>query len=228
MAPTVLLIDNYDSFVFNLSRYLQELGVETIVRRNDSISTHEIEELNSSAIVISPGPCTPNEAGISVELVQNFYRKLPILGVCLGHQAIAQALGGKVIRAPEPFHGRTSTLTHAGDGLFTGCVNPLSVCRYHSLIVEEATLPSELDVTSCTEDGLIMSFRHRSQPVFGVQFHPESILTQFGHVLMANFLRLAGIEFDADLADLGDLSTPKNLPDDFYQRQIDSNAQRPL
>lgn len=191
--PMLLLIDNYDSFVYNLARYLEELGCETRVLRNDSLSVEEIEALRPEAIVISPGPCTPREAGVSEEVVRRMGPQVPILGVCLGHQAIATALGGRVTRAPEPVHGRTSLISHDGQTLFAGLPNPLQVTRYHSLIVDEATLPEELEVTSRTPEGLIMSLRHRTWPVYGVQFHPESVLTQHGHAMLAAFLRLAGI-----------------------------------
>lgn len=189
----ILLIDNYDSFVYNLARYLVELGCETLVIRNDSVSVAEIVGLTPQAIVISPGPCTPNEAGVSLDVVRELGPRFPILGVCLGHQALSAALGGKIIRAPEPIHGRTSFVVHAGIDLFANLPNPLRATRYHSLIVDEATLPSELEIVARTTDGIPMALKHRTWPAFGVQFHPESILTDSGHQLLANFLHLAGI-----------------------------------
>lgn len=193
----ILLIDNYDSFVFNLARYVTELGGEAEVVRNDAISVSQVLDLNPEAIVLSPGPCSPTEAGISVDLVREVSGTIPLLGVCLGHQAIAAALEADIVRAPEPVHGRTSLVTHDETGLFEGLPNPLRVTRYHSLIADEGSLPEELKVTSRTADGLIMAFEHRQHPTFGVQFHPESILTQSGHALMRNFLRLAAIEVSA-------------------------------
>jgi anthranilate synthase/aminodeoxychorismate synthase-like glutamine amidotransferase len=189
----ILLIDNYDSFVFNLARYVTELGVEAEVVRNDAVSVSQVIESKPEVIILSPGPCTPAEAGICVDLVREVSGEIPLLGVCLGHQAIAAALGASVVRAPEPVHGRTSLVTHDGRQMFDSLPNPLRVTRYHSLVVEETSLPDELKVTSQTDDGLVMAFEHRRHPTFGVQFHPESILTQMGHDLMRNFLRLAEI-----------------------------------
>jgi anthranilate synthase/aminodeoxychorismate synthase-like glutamine amidotransferase len=189
----LLLIDNYDSFVYNLARYLIELGCETRVVRNDAISIDDVRQMSPSAIVISPGPCTPKEAGVSCSLIREFGSAIPILGVCLGHQAIAAALGGAVIRAPEPVHGRTSPVFHDGTGIFAELPNPFRATRYHSLIVDEGTLPKDLIVTARTEDGIPMALRHQKWPLFGVQFHPESVLTQQGRQLLANFLNLAGI-----------------------------------
>lgn len=189
----LLLIDNYDSFVYNLARYFEELGCETKVVRNDAIDVDGVRALDPRAIVISPGPCTPNEAGVSVELIRLLSDSIPILGVCLGHQAIAAALGGEVIRACEPVHGRTSYIDHAETGLFKGIPSPLRVARYHSLIVDEASLPKELVVTARTDDMIPMALKHRSFPLFGVQFHPESVLTQHGRTLLANFAQIAGI-----------------------------------
>lgn len=190
----LLLLDNYDSLVHNLARYVEELGCATRVVRSDEVTVGQIEEVRPRAIVLSPGPCTPNEAGVCIEVVRELGSRVPMLGVCLGHQAIAAALGGNVIRAPEPVHGRTSVIQHDGDGLFAGLPNPLRATRYHSLIAEEATLPRELRVTARTGEGLVMALAHRSWPLYGVQFHPESVLTQSGHQLLANFLQLAGIE----------------------------------
>lgn len=189
----ILLIDNYDSFVHNLARYLIELGCQTHVIRNDAITVEEIRRLVPAGIVISPGPCTPAEAGISCDVIREFGATIPLLGVCLGHQAIAAALGGRVIRAKEPVHGRTSLVYHNGTSLFAGLPSPFRATRYHSLIVEESTLPKELVVTARTSDGVPMALAHRSWPVWGVQFHPESVLTQHGRQLLANFLDLAGV-----------------------------------
>ena len=189
----LLLIDNYDSFVYNLARYFVELGCETRVVRNDAIDLAGIRNLSPQAIVISPGPCTPNEAGISIEVIQEFSDSIPLLGVCLGHQAIAAAFGGNIVRAPVPVHGRSSLIEHSSEGIFAGLPSPLRVGRYHSLIVEEATLPPELAITARTDDGLPMASQHQSRPLVGVQFHPESVLTQQGRTLLANFLQMADI-----------------------------------
>lgn len=188
----ILLIDNYDSFVFNLSRYLRELGQETLVVRNDRIGVADIERLGPQAIVLSPGPCTPREAGVCIELVRSLASKVPMLGVCLGHQAIAAAFGGSIVRAPVPMHGRVSPVRHDSTGLFAGAPDPLTATRYHSLIVDEATLSRELRITARTEDGIPMALAHRDLPLFGVQFHPESVLTSGGHRLLTNFLHAAG------------------------------------
>jgi anthranilate synthase/aminodeoxychorismate synthase-like glutamine amidotransferase len=198
----ILLIDNYDSFVHNLARYFQRLGQETIVVRNDAVTVDSVLRLQPAAIVISPGPCTPAEAGCSIDVVRQLHDKIPMLGVCLGHQAIAAAHGGRIVRASEPRHGRTSNVEHAGTDLFAGLPSPLTVCRYHSLIVEESTLPRDLQVTARAEDGAIMAFRHESLPVFGVQFHPEAALTIQGYHLLANFLQLAGCDTIVDLAEI--------------------------
>jgi anthranilate synthase/aminodeoxychorismate synthase-like glutamine amidotransferase len=187
----ILLIDNYDSFVHNLARYFRQLGQETVVLRNDAVDAARIRQLRPQAIVLSPGPCTPDEAGCSLEVVRQLYTEIPILGVCLGHQAIAAALGGRVVRARAPMHGRASDVFHDGQGIFAGLPNPLAACRYHSLVVDEATLPACLSVTARTADHTIMAIGHRRLPVAGVQFHPESILTADGSALLAGFLRLA-------------------------------------
>lgn len=184
----LLLVDNYDSFTYNLYQYLAELGADTVVRRNDEIRLDEIETMQPDHIVISPGPCTPNEAGISCEVIASFGSHIPTLGVCLGHQAVGQVYGGRVIRAPEPMHGKTSLMHHHGQGVFHNLPEPFEANRYHSLIVERATLPNELEITAETADGLIMGLRHRTHPVEGVQFHPESIMTPTGKDLLRNFL----------------------------------------
>jgi anthranilate synthase/aminodeoxychorismate synthase-like glutamine amidotransferase len=189
----LLLIDNYDSFVHNLARYIEELGHETLVVRNDALRVEEVRRLAPAAIVISPGPCTPTEAGISLPLIRELGMHVPMLGVCLGHQAIAQALGGRVIRAPEPVHGKVALVQHRAERLFAGLPNPLTATRYHSLIVEESSVPGELRITARTPEGIPMALEHRSKPLFGVQFHPESILTEGGHRLLANFLTEAGL-----------------------------------
>ncbi len=184
----ILLLDNYDSFTYNLAQYLGELGCDVEVHRNDKISVEEIARRKPEKIVISPGPCTPQEAGICVELVRRLAGKFPILGVCLGHQAIGVAFGGKIIRAPKLFHGKTSEIYHNRKGVFQKLPDPFTATRYHSLIVERKSLPRELAITAETSDGIIMGFRHRKFPVEGVQFHPESVLTQSGKQLLQNFL----------------------------------------
>ena len=186
----ILLLDNYDSFTYNLAQYLGELGCQVEVHRNDRISVEQIVERKPERIVISPGPCTPQEAGICVELVQKLAGKIPILGVCLGHQAIGAAFGGKIIRAPKLFHGKTSQIRHDGSGVFRGLPNPFTATRYHSLIVERKSLPAELQVTAETDDNIIMGMQHREYPLMGVQFHPESVLTESGKQLLKNFLSL--------------------------------------
>ncbi len=193
----LLLIDNYDSFVHNLARYFVELGCETQVVRNDAVTVAEVRAMAPSAIVISPGPCTPREAGVSVPIIRELAPSIPILGVCLGHQAIAAALGGQVIRADEPVHGRTSWIEHDERRLFANLPNPFRAMRYHSLIVDEVTLPSDLIVTARTEDGIPMALQHERWPLFGVQFHPESVLTQQGRLLLSNFLTLSGLTVKA-------------------------------
>lgn len=190
---SVLMIDNYDSFTFNVVQYLSELGAEVMTYRNDAITLADIERMSLSHIVISPGPCTPNEAGISMDVIRHFAGKLPILGVCLGHQAIGQVYGGKVVRAPQVMHGKTSRVRHRGESVLAGLDDPLEVTRYHSLVVEAESLPECLEVTAWVDDddvtpGLIMGLRHKTLAIEGVQFHPESILTRQGHELLANFL----------------------------------------
>ncbi len=205
--PLILLIDNYDSFVFNLARYFERLGRRTLVVRNDQVDVAAVKSLKPVAIVLSPGPCTPTDAGCSIELVNQLHDSIPMLGVCLGHQTIAAALGGTIIRAPQPMHGRASTVAHCGERLFAGIANPMLACRYHSLIVEAGSLPDVLTVTATTNDGVIMAFEHRTRPVFGVQFHPESVLTDQGYLLLANFLRLASIDA-ADVRGLSESELP--------------------
>jgi anthranilate synthase component 2 len=184
----LLMIDNYDSFTYNLVQYLGELGCEVVVRRNDEITLDEIATMKPERIVISPGPCTPNEAGISVPLIEAFAATTPILGVCLGHQSIGQAFGGRIVRAKNVMHGKNSTITHTNEGVFHDLPSPLSATRYHSLVIERKSLPDCLEVTAESEDGEIMGVRHRSLAVEGVQFHPEAILTEHGHALLKNFL----------------------------------------
>jgi len=186
----ILLLDNYDSFTYNLAQYLGELGCNVEVHRNDKISVEEIARRKPERIVISPGPRTPQEAGISVELIQRLAGKFPILGVCLGHQAMGAAFGGKIIRAPKLFHGKTSQIHHDGKGVFRDLPEPFTATRYHSLIVERKSLPKELSVTAETSDGVIMALRHKRHRMEGVQFHPESVLTECGKQLLKNFLGL--------------------------------------
>ena len=185
----LLMIDNYDSFTYNLVQYLGELGEDVQVYRNDAVTLQEIAAWKPERIVLSPGPCTPSEAGVCVPLIERFAGEIPILGVCLGHQAIGQAFGGRIVRAGKVMHGKLSTIAHRGHGVFRGLENPLTATRYHSLVIERASLPSCLEVTAESEDGEIMGVRHRELPVEGVQFHPEAILTQQGHELLANFLQ---------------------------------------
>lgn len=184
----ILVIDNYDSFTYNLVQYLGELGAEQTVVRNDAITLDQIEQLSPSHIVISPGPCTPNEAGICVEAIRRFHRNTPILGVCLGHQSIGQAFGGRVVKAPTIMHGKTSAIQHDQTLLFKGLPRPFTATRYHSLIVERESLPASLVVSAWTDDGIIMGLRHTESPTFGVQFHPESVATEGGKSLLRNFL----------------------------------------
>ena len=187
----LFMLDNYDSFTYNIVQYFGELGAEVIVARNDEISIEEIEVMDPDLICVSPGPCTPAEAGISIEVIKHFAGKIPILGVCLGHQSIGAAFGGHVIRAKQLMHGKTSTITHHGTDIFTDIPSPYTVTRYHSLAIERDTLPECLEVTAETEDGEIMAVAHKELPVFGVQFHPESVLSDYGHELFNNFLKYA-------------------------------------
>lgn len=185
----LLMIDNYDSFTYNLVQYFGELGEEVMVFRNDEITSDEVARLKPARIVISPGPCTPNEAGISVSLIDRYNDQVPILGVCLGHQSIGQAFGGKIIHARQLMHGKTSPIFHNGTGVFRNLPNPFTATRYHSLVIERESLPECLEITAWTEDGEIMGVRHKTLLVEGLQFHPESILTEYGHQLLENFLR---------------------------------------
>ncbi len=184
----LLMIDNYDSFTYNLVQYFGELGEEVKVVRNDELSVDELEGLDPERIVLSPGPCTPNEAGVSLDVIRRFAGKVPLLGVCLGHQAIGQAFGGRIVHARSLMHGKVSLIHHEGQGVFAGLPSPYEATRYHSLAIERSTCPDALEVTAWTDDGEIMGVRHRTLPVEGVQFHPESILTQHGHALLRNFV----------------------------------------
>lgn len=188
-----LLIDNYDSFTYNLFHFLGELGAELVVRRNDALTADEALGMRPQGIILSPGPCDPDQAGICLDLIGKAAGRVPLLGVCLGHQAIGQAFGGRVVRAPLPMHGKVSQVHHRSAGLFAGLPNPFRATRYHSLIVDRVSLPDCLEITAETEDGIIMGLAHRELPVHGVQFHPESIASEHGHRLLGNFLRLAGL-----------------------------------
>ncbi|AAC06781.1 anthranilate synthase component II [Aquifex aeolicus] len=187
----VLMIDNYDSFTYNLVQYLGSLGADVIVRRNDQIRLEEVREINPDAIVISPGPCTPKEAGISVPLIKTYYKEYPILGVCLGHQSIGYAFGAKIVRAKRLMHGKTSQIFHTGEGVFKNLPSPFTAVRYHSLVIDKNTLPEELKITAWSDDEEIMGIEHKEYPVYGVQFHPESVLSEHGMEILKNFLELA-------------------------------------
>jgi anthranilate synthase component II len=189
-----LLVDNYDSFTYNLWHFLGELGAEVEVHRNDKISVEDALASRPSGLIISPGPCDPDRAGICLDLIKNAPATLPILGVCLGHQCIGQAFGGTIARAPEPMHGKMSDMRNQGTGIFDGLPDSFLATRYHSLLVDRGSLPEALEITAETEDGLIMGLRHKDRPIFGVQFHPESIASRHGYGLLANFLRIAGLE----------------------------------
>ncbi len=210
----ILLIDNFDSFVYNLARYFERLGHAACVVRNTAIDPADVRRLRPSAAVLSPGPCAPGRAGRSLEIVRALAAELPMLGVCLGHQTIAEAFGGRVVRAKEPVHGRASWVRHNGRGLFAGVPDPLTAGRYHSLVVDEASLPACLEITARTDDGAIMAIEHRELPVFGLQFHPESILTDCGYSLLANFLRRAG------------LAAPDEVPVEFTVRPLAASYKR--
>jgi anthranilate synthase/aminodeoxychorismate synthase-like glutamine amidotransferase len=197
----ILLLDNYDSFVYNLARYVAELGQEAVVHRNDRITLEQIRQLDPSHIIVSPGPCSPREAGISVDLIRAFGPTTPILGVCLGHQAIGAAYGAEIVRARRPMHGKTSAITHTGESVFRGLPSPFTATRYHSLVIRPGSLPGELRTIATADDGEIMAVRHVEHPVVGVQFHPESVLTQYGYRMLDQFLtggRTPGVPDEAD------------------------------
>ena len=199
-SGVILLVDNYDSFVHNLARYLRELGDEVVVRRNDRVGPDLVREMAPSHVVLSPGPCTPSEAGACPAIVRELTAEIPLLGVCLGHQCVGEVFGGVVSRAGRPMHGKLSAVRHRGTGLFAGLPSPLRVTRYHSLVVEADGLPDELEMTAWTEEGEVMALRHRERPAWGVQFHPEGVLTEAGHALLANFLALGrGLEPDGSV-----------------------------
>jgi glutamine amidotransferase of anthranilate synthase or aminodeoxychorismate synthase len=188
----ILMIDNYDSFTYNIVQYFYDLGQEVVVKRNDEIAIEDIKNMEGiDAIVISPGPCTPTEAGISVDVIKNFKGIYPILGVCLGHQSIGQAFGAKIVKAKCLMHGKTSKIYHNEKGLFEGIPNPFNAVRYHSLVIDELTLPEDIEITARSDDGEIMAIEHKKYPIWGVQFHPESILTEYGHKLLENFLKMS-------------------------------------
>ena len=222
----MLLIDNYDSFTYNLVQAFAALGADVAVFRNDAIDVAQARALEPTHLVISPGPGRPEDAGISLTMIEAFARSLPVLGVCLGHQAIAAAFGADIVRAPEPVHGRTSLITHDGSRLFDGLPNPCRVTRYHSLVIDESTAPECLSVTSRTTDDLIMAFEHRFLPVFGVQFHPEAVLTQSGHRLLVNFLIAAGLASAAsvDLSTVGDALGSDGLAREIASSFADCNS----
>jgi anthranilate synthase/aminodeoxychorismate synthase-like glutamine amidotransferase len=212
----ILLIDNYDSFVYNLARYVRELGYEALVRRHDAISLADISQLNPSHIILSPGPCTPREAGISTDVVRQFSPTIPILGVCLGHQCIGEAFGGRIVRAARPMHGKVSAVMHDGTGVFAGLPSPIHVTRYHSLVIE--TEPDTLRVTAWSETGEIMAVQHREYPTIGVQFHPESALTEYGYRMLATFLGQRAI---SDLPDRADGAFSRREPADFIPPPVE-------
>jgi len=214
----ILLIDNYDSFVHNLARYLEKLGQSTVVVRNDAIDIPSIRQLRPQAIVLSPGPCTPRQAGCSIEVMKELHKNIPLLGVCLGHQVVAAALGGRVVQASEPMHGRTSPITHDSTPLFAKLPQTFNACRYHSLVVQAESLPSTLKITARSSDGTIMALEHVSFPVFGVQFHPEAILTEHGYQLLENFLTLAGCQASDNVEQLA--ATERFKPAEKLQRTL--------
>jgi anthranilate synthase component II len=218
----ILLIDNYDSFVHNLARYFQRLGQETLVVRNDEATVDSVRSHKPAAVVLSPGPCTPNEAGACLHIVRRLHQRIPMLGVCLGHQALAAALGARIVRAPEPRHGRTSLVEHAGTGVFEGMPSPISVCRYHSLVVDERTLSGDFNVTARTKSGVVMAIEHVAKPVVGIQFHPEAALTEHGFSLLANFLRMAGCQVTASAEELAasEIRTPPPAPVTLPERPL--------
>ncbi len=207
----ILLIDNYDSFAHNLARYLTRLGGEIVIVRNDAVTVADVQRMGPSAIVLSPGPCTPSEAGCLLDVVAAFADRRPMLGVCLGHQAIVAALGGHIVRS-DPVHGRTSQIQHNGRGVFQGVPNPFEGCRYHSLVAERASLPRQLEITGVTLSGDIMAVQHRWLPLVGVQFHPEAILSQFGYLILANFMRVAGIPVAKSIPSIEDELRCRSTP----------------
>ena len=212
----ILLIDNYDSFVYNLARYVRELGYQTVVHRHDAITLNQITSLNPSHIILSPGPCTPREAGVSTDVVRHFAPTIPILGVCLGHQCIGEAFGGRIVRAEKPMHGKVSAVTHDGSGVFAGLPSPIHVTRYHSLVIDEA--PEPLKVTARSETGEIMAVQHREYPTIGVQFHPESALTEYGYRMLAAFL---GAQPGPELPDRADGAFSRREPADFIPPPVE-------
>jgi anthranilate synthase component 2 len=214
----ILLIDNFDSFAHNLARYLTRLGATVEVVRNDAVNAEQVLAMRPQAVVLSPGPCAPPQAGCSLEVVRQCWNAIPVLGVCLGHQVIVEALGGRIVRAPVPIHGRTSLVWHEGHGVFAGLPSPFTVCRYHSLIAAKESLPDALEICGSTDDGLVMAVQHREFPVVGVQFHPESVLTEHGYELLANFLRLAGIAVPAQLPSLSDELLVRPRPEVVWPR----------
>lgn len=216
----ILLIDNYDSFVHNLARYFEELGTEPCVVRNDAMSIAEIRRLAPQAIVLSPGPCTPHEAGITLDVIRELGGEIPLLGVCLGHQAIGVSFGAELRRAREPVHGRTSQVEHCGAGLFESLPRPMRTMRYHSLVLEDVVSP--LQVTACSADGIVMAVEHEQLPIWGVQFHPESVLTHGGHRLLSNFLNLAGVTHRP--YEFREYQPPVLDEDDFYRRPVGEDA----
>lgn len=217
----IVLIDNYDSFVYNLARYFERLGQPTLVVRNDALDCEAVQDLRPSAIVLSPGPGIPEKAGIGLEVVRRWYREVPLLGVCLGHQTIAAALGAQVVTAKQPMHGRTSQIFHDRHGVFADAPYPFEACRYHSLVVDEKTLPEALEVTARTSDGIVMALRHRTLPVIGLQFHPESILTGIGLELLAAFLRLARLKVPDELPTMSkEWNNPNSLPISLPDRPV--------
>lgn len=218
----ILLIDNYDSFVHNLARYLAELGTDPLVVRNDAMTVDDVMALKPEAIILSPGPCTPHEAGITLELIGALGSRIPMLGVCLGHQAIGVACGAPLVRASEPMHGRTSHIQHDERGVFASLPSPLVAMRYHSLILSETTWPDYLEITARTPEGAVMGIRHREWPLHGVQFHPESILTEQGHAMLGNFLTIAGVDHHPYQSQ--EVVSAASPSDDFYQREFDPDA----
>lgn len=208
----ILVIDNYDSFVYNLARYLERLGHRTQVVRNTAIQPHEVRTLAPEALVFSPGPCSPKQAGCSLDLVREFWQELPMLGVCLGHQILAEAFGARIIRAAQPIHGRSSWIYHTGQGVFAHLPSPMQVGRYHSLIVEKDSLPECFTISAWTQEGIIMAIEHRDRPIVGLQFHPESILSEYGYEVLARWLWKAGLRVREPIPKISEELCPSNLP----------------